>query len=133
MRSQPSTTAETLILGDHGAAGMPWAAMSSFGSLFLIKACIAAATPGWLRDTMGVRNSRCNDAVGLSLSLHQRSKKQGIMDETVGVSVLVKKVNSHVCYIRSVNSAKVYGTSTTPNHNTNSSTMIITIMSIDTP
>ena len=33
---------------------MPWAAMSSFGLLFLVKACIAASVPGWLRETMGV-------------------------------------------------------------------------------
>ncbi|RYO92976.1 hypothetical protein DL766_009920 [Monosporascus sp. MC13-8B] len=36
------TTAESLILGSRGAAGLPLAAMSTFGSPFLIKACIAA-------------------------------------------------------------------------------------------
>jgi len=48
-----ATIAEALVLGEQGAAGMPWAAMSSFGIVFLIKACIAASTPGWLRDSLG--------------------------------------------------------------------------------
>ncbi|KAF3930215.1 hypothetical protein ABW20_dc0103427 [Dactylellina cionopaga] len=53
-----ATTAESLVLGSRGAAGMPWAAMSTFGSVFLIKACVAASTPDWLRDTLGTENTR---------------------------------------------------------------------------
>jgi hypothetical protein len=126
-----STTAESLILGDYGAAGMPWAAMSSFGSLFLIKACIAAATPGWLRDTMGVRNGRCDDAVGLSLSLNQRSKRQGITDETVGVSVQVQKVSVYPYEASPL--LNVCSTSTTPaKHSTHSPIRSAIITSTDT-
>lgn len=64
-----STTSESLTLGSRGAAGMPWAAISAFGSFSIIKACIAAATPGWLRETLGVRSSCTDSAVGLSLNL----------------------------------------------------------------
>lgn len=83
-----STTAESLILGDRGAIGMAWAAMSSFGSLFLIRACLAAAIPAWLRETLGLNNIRSNAAVGVKLSL-QRSPK--VVGDPVAVCVLVKK------------------------------------------
>jgi hypothetical protein len=87
-----STTAESLVLGCRGAAGMAWAAMSTFGSLFLIKACVAAATPGWLRDTIGVRNSQCDSAVGLSLSLNRHAKRHVLNGEAVGTSVFIREV-----------------------------------------
>ncbi|KAJ9649451.1 hypothetical protein H2199_000226 [Coniosporium tulheliwenetii] len=89
-----STTAESLVLGTRGAAGMPWAALSSFGSVFLIKACIAASTPGWLRDTMGVRNARSDAAIGLSLDLNRRHKGRKTLGEAIGVSVLSREGSS---------------------------------------
>jgi hypothetical protein len=67
-----SATAESLTLGSRGAAGMAWAAISAFGSFSIIKACVAAATPGWLRETLGVRSPRTDSAVGLSLNLLSR-------------------------------------------------------------
>jgi hypothetical protein len=62
-----ATTAESLVLGSRGAAGLPWAAMSAFGTLPLIKACIAASTPAWLRDTLGVNTAACQSALGFYL------------------------------------------------------------------
>ena len=70
-----STTAESLILGNKGAAGLVWGTMSVFGALTIIRACIAAATPDWLRDTLGVRAKEIDAAVGLALRLDQRDRK----------------------------------------------------------
>jgi hypothetical protein len=64
-----SATATSLILGDRGAAGLPWAVMSIFGALHIVRACMAAITPGWLRDTLGVRSNETDLAVGWSLDL----------------------------------------------------------------
>ncbi len=91
-----ATTAQSLILGSKGAAGLPWAAMSSFGSIFLAKACIAASTPAWLRDTLGVRNSYSDAAVGVSLDL--RRKKRGmVMNSSGAIGVQVRWVRQHQC------------------------------------
>lgn len=68
-----STTAESLVLGNRGAAGLLWGTMSSFGALSVIKACIAAATPSWLRDTLGVRSKATDDALGIALTLNDKS------------------------------------------------------------
>jgi hypothetical protein len=67
-----SVTAAALVLGNKGAAGLPWATVSSFGSLSVIKACVAAATPSWLRETLGLRNASIDATVGLSLNLASR-------------------------------------------------------------
>jgi hypothetical protein len=83
-----STTAESLILGSRGAAGLPWASASAFGSLFLVRACIAAATPGLLRDTLGVRTATCDAAVGLNFNLKRISKGTKGVAEAVGIRVV---------------------------------------------
>lgn len=70
-----STTAESLVLGNQGAAGLPWATMSIFGALSVIKACIAAATPDWLRETIGVRNKEIDAALGLAFPLNTKSMR----------------------------------------------------------
>ena len=68
-----STTAESLVLGNRGAAGLLWGTTSSFGALSVIRACIAAATPGWLRDTFGVRAKSTDDALGIALTLTDKA------------------------------------------------------------
>lgn len=64
-----SSAAESLTFGSRRAAGLAWASISTFGSLSVIKACIAAATPGWLRETLGVQNSAADSSVVLYLGL----------------------------------------------------------------
>lgn len=64
-----STTAEALILGNRGAAGLVWGSMSNFGALSAIKGCVAAATPGWLRETFGLRDKEIDGALGISIAL----------------------------------------------------------------
>lgn len=68
-----STTAESLVLGNRGAAGLLWGTMSNFGALSVVKACVAAATPGWLRETFGVRSKETDGALGIALTLDDKS------------------------------------------------------------
>ncbi|KAL9045051.1 MAG: hypothetical protein Q9214_001859 [Letrouitia sp. 1 TL-2023] len=68
-----STTAKSLILGNRGAAGLVWGTMSFFGTLVVIKACIAAAIPGWLREIIGVKNEETDAALGSVLKLSDKS------------------------------------------------------------
>ncbi|KAF7508293.1 hypothetical protein GJ744_009438 [Endocarpon pusillum] len=70
-----STTAESLVLGNKGAAGLLWGTMSIFGSLSVIKACIAAATSDWLRETLGVRSREIDAAIGLYLDLDVKGQE----------------------------------------------------------
>ena len=67
-----STTAESLALGNRGAAGLLWGTMSMFGALSVIKACIAAATPANLRETFGVRSKETDAALGMALTLDNK-------------------------------------------------------------
>jgi hypothetical protein len=83
-----SSTAESLTLGNRGAAGLAWAAMSTFGALSVVKGCIAGATPDWLRETLGVRNANTDSAVGLSLDLWSKyESREGIARKNLGEAV----------------------------------------------
>ncbi|KAJ7288887.1 hypothetical protein C8J57DRAFT_956726, partial [Mycena rebaudengoi] len=62
-----SGVAEALVLGNRGAAGVAWAATSSFGTISVVKACISGATSGWVRETLGIRTKISDSAVGLEL------------------------------------------------------------------
>ena len=63
------TTAESLILGSRGAAGLPWATMSCFGMPLVLRGCITASTPLWLREALGLSTGVSDSITGL------RSKK----------------------------------------------------------
>ncbi|KAJ7656183.1 hypothetical protein B0H17DRAFT_1098509 [Mycena rosella] len=62
-----SSVAESPILGNRGAAGISWAATSSFGTISIIKACFCGANGGWSRETLGIRTTSSDLAVGLEL------------------------------------------------------------------
>lgn len=88
-----STTVESLMLGNKGTAGLVWGTMSVFGALSVIKACLSATTPGWLRETLGVRTSEIDASVGLSLNLDSkrfRSKKRG--EGAIGLACKIETV-----------------------------------------
>jgi hypothetical protein len=72
------STAESPALGNRGACGLPWAALRSFGSIYIVKACVSACTPGWLRDTIGIRTVGSDKAVGCSMSLNRKTNNRGL-------------------------------------------------------
>lgn len=85
-----STTAASLVLGNKGAAGLLWGTMSIFGALSVIRACVAAATPDWLRETLGVRNKETDAAIGLSLDLDSKTlQKKSRVTGALGVACKV--------------------------------------------
>lgn len=92
-----ATTAQSLVLGSRGAAGLPFAAMSIFGSPFLIKACLSACTPSALRETMGVKDAQSDAAVGLSLDVERVMKAGVTRGDIAGVSVTLS--SSNVCLL----------------------------------
>jgi hypothetical protein len=92
-----SATAESLLLGNKGASGLPWAAMSLFGIMSVIKASIAASTPNWMKDALGVRNAAVERVVGLSLNLSstfmdREDKARKSLGEPLGISCQMKQV-----------------------------------------
>lgn len=85
-----STTAASLVLGNKGAAGLLWGTMSIFGALSVIRACVAAATPDWLRETLGVRSRETDAAIGLSLDLDSKTlQKKSRVTGALGVACKV--------------------------------------------
>jgi hypothetical protein len=80
-------TAESLILGSRGAPGLPWAAISSFGSFHLIKACLAASIPCWLRETLGGNTPICQAILGKSSMLDNTSMLKVPTDTPQGICV----------------------------------------------
>ena len=60
--------AETLVLGNHGAAGLAWAAMSAFGTGRVISACLSGACAPWLREILGLRSKVTDSSLGMELS-----------------------------------------------------------------
>jgi hypothetical protein len=60
--------AETLVLGNHGAAGLAWATMSAFGTGRVISVCLSAACAPWLREIMGIRSKVTDSSLGMELS-----------------------------------------------------------------
>ena len=82
-----ATTAESLTLGSRGAAGMPWAAMSSFGSFYVVKACIAGSLPGWIREAIGINSSLCNSIIGVGATLNQSILLKANAANPVGIAV----------------------------------------------
>jgi hypothetical protein len=69
-----SSTAMSLVLGERGGVGLAVAAMSAFGILSIVKACIAGASPDWLRASLGVRDAISDAVLGVMLDLRSRYK-----------------------------------------------------------
>ncbi|KAM5451404.1 hypothetical protein McanCB49686_005762 [Microsporum canis] len=84
-----ATTGESLILGSRGAAGLPWAAMSLFGTPFLIRACISARTPTWLREMIGVKNAKCDTMVGMSSRIERVARSDVTQKNIAGISAVL--------------------------------------------
>jgi hypothetical protein len=79
-----SSTIEALTLGSRGTAGLPWAAMSSFGVISIVKGSLTGLSPGWLRETVGVRNSLSDSVLGMSLDLRQNARGEARTRRNLG-------------------------------------------------
>lgn len=92
-----ASTAESLMLGSRGAAGVLWASMSVFGVVALIKAAVTAATPSGLRETLGVRSMSTDQSIGLTVSIYQKNIHARLsLDPVVGIQNELRKVgNTH--------------------------------------
>jgi hypothetical protein len=71
--------------------------MSAFGSLSVIKGCIAGASPNWLRETLGVRSAISDAALGLKLDLRSRYRSnqdlaRKNLGKALGVTVKLRRV-----------------------------------------
>lgn len=64
-----SSTIESLMLGSRSTAGLPWAALSTFGVISVVKASVTGISPGWLRETLGVRSALSDSFLGIGLDL----------------------------------------------------------------
>ena len=73
------TAAETLVLGNHGAAGLAWATMSAFGTGRVIRACLSGACAPWLREIMGLRSKLIDSSLGMELSSNANSNITNII------------------------------------------------------
>ena len=68
--------------------------MTIFGAASIVKAGIATITPGWLRDTLGVRSLKPYAAVGLSLNLNSTGVRYGTRSGVAkGIEIEVKVVS----------------------------------------
>lgn len=89
-----SATAQALALGNKGPAGLVWATMTIFGGMSVVRAGITTVTPGWLRDSLGVRSLETDAVVGLSLDLTTNGiRYRNRADVAKGVECEVKNVS----------------------------------------
>lgn len=72
--------AEALIHGLKAACGVVWAPMSCFGVVHVVKACLAASAPDFLRESMGLRNQFVDDAIGVVLPVNRFKQARSRMD-----------------------------------------------------
>ncbi|KIM77046.1 hypothetical protein PILCRDRAFT_825804 [Piloderma croceum F 1598] len=105
-----SSAAESLLLGDRGFGGLAWAAISAFGALFVIKACVTGASASWLRVTLGVRNVVSDEALGTALSLERGRNNDEKARRNLGeaLGIICKNVAR-----KTVTSAETFRESTT--------------------
>ncbi|KAL8647016.1 MAG: hypothetical protein Q9210_005805 [Variospora velana] len=93
---------ESLVLGNRGAAGLLRGTMSILGALSVIKACVAAATPGWPCETIGVWSKETGGALGIALTLDDRSlrsRRNAVGVCGVSCEILKDRSASSVCFI----------------------------------
>lgn len=79
---------EHLVLGTRGLAGFAWSMISIAGSFWAIRACLAAATPGWLRELAGIRSHVTDCVVGMDLELELKvcRRLRANMGNALGIS-----------------------------------------------
>jgi hypothetical protein len=89
-----SAAAQSLALGDKGPAGLVWATMTIFGMMSIVTLFTASSTPGWLRDSVGVRGPKSDAVVGLSLDLDKSFKCRGRGEAASAIECEIQIVSS---------------------------------------
>jgi hypothetical protein len=89
-----SAAAQSLALGDKGPAGLVWATMTIFGMMSIVALFTASSTPGWLRDSVGVRGPKSDSVVGLSLDLNKSFKCRGRGEAASAIECEIQIVSS---------------------------------------
>lgn len=69
-----SSTAAYLALGNQGPVGLPWASLSAFGVLSVVRTCLVGATPDWLRETLGINTATSSATLGVALDLRRNMR-----------------------------------------------------------
>lgn len=85
-----STAAASLVLGSRGPSGLSWAVTSAFGMIAVVQACLSAAIPGWLRETIGIRSSTSDLAIGFRLDLGNDSHSAKKVRKTLGRPIAIQ-------------------------------------------
>lgn len=98
-----SVAAQSLAMGDKGPAGIVWSTMTIFGAMSVITLFTATATPGWLRDSVGVRSAKSDAVTGLSLDLNKSFKYRGR-----GETAQAIECETYIVRIRTTDSAVLY-------------------------
>ncbi|KAF7294028.1 hypothetical protein MKEN_01448900 [Mycena kentingensis (nom. inval.)] len=83
-----SSSAESLVLGNRGTAGVAWAASSSFCAVSVVKGCVAGAVPAWLREILGLRSEASDAAVGFELAVNSKFARQAAYTQEAVVHYL---------------------------------------------
>lgn len=85
-----SSSAESLILGNRGIAGLAWASLGAFGCLSVVKGCISGACVGWQREFLGLRSKWSDLSVGMGLDLARDSRSGKTPDGANAVGIICK-------------------------------------------
>lgn len=87
-----ATNAEALALGLAAAVGLPWAPISTFGAVHVIKVSLAAVIPDRVREALGLRSKIVDSAVGMSLEIDNTKAFHNI-DSEAPCGILVPYVD----------------------------------------
>lgn len=67
-----ATNAEALALGLAAAAGLPWAPISTFGVVHVIKVALAAVVSDRIREALGLRSGSVDSALGMIMEINPK-------------------------------------------------------------
>lgn len=88
-----ATNAEALALGLAAAPGLPWAPISTFGAVHVIKVSLAAVMSDRIRQALGLRSTAVDSAVGMSLEIDSTKQAPHNADSGAPCGILLLRTN----------------------------------------
>lgn len=88
-----ATNAEALALGLAAAPGLPWAPISTFGAVHVIKVSLAAVMSDRIRGALGLRGTAVDSAVGMSLEIDSTKPELHNADSGAPCGILLPHTN----------------------------------------